>query len=56
VWLAIQAVPHWIWMLERTDSPWYPSARLFRQSGRGNWSEVFGRMAEVLMEQGVAGE
>jgi hypothetical protein len=35
VWLAIQHVPHWTWMLDRADSPWYPSLRLFRSLGFG---------------------
>jgi tetratricopeptide (TPR) repeat protein len=48
VWLALQAVPHWVWMLERDDSPWYPSVRLFRQRERGQWDEVFRRMAAAL--------
>jgi tetratricopeptide (TPR) repeat protein len=48
VWLALQAVPHWVWMLERDDSPWYPSVRLFRQAERGQWDEVFRRMAAAL--------
>jgi tetratricopeptide (TPR) repeat protein len=51
VWLALQAVPHWVWMLERDDSPWYPSARLFRQAERGQWDEVFTRMAAALAER-----
>ena len=48
VWLALQAVPHWVWMLEREDTPWYPEMRLFRQSSRGDWREVFERMAAKL--------
>ena len=35
-------------MLEREDSPWYPSMRLFRQSRLGDWSDVFERMAAEL--------
>lgn len=45
VWIALQAVPDWRWMLERADSPWYPTARLFRQTHGGNWGEVFPRIA-----------
>lgn len=40
-WLALKHVPDWRWLLERTDSPWYPSMRLFRQSRRGDWEGVF---------------
>ena len=48
VWLALQAVPYWVWMLDRADSPWYPSMRLFRQARGGAWSEVFERMGAEL--------
>ena len=48
VWVALQAVPDFRWLLERVDSPWYPSMRLFRQSRRGDWQEVFERMAREL--------
>ena len=39
-WVLLQRNPDWRWMLARDDSPWYPSARLFRQTQRGNWSTV----------------
>jgi tetratricopeptide (TPR) repeat protein len=48
VWAAITFAPHWPWMLGREDSPWYPSMRLFRQKQRGDWGEVFRRMAREL--------
>lgn len=48
VWALLKHVPHWPWMLDREDSPWYPSARLFRQRERGNWVEVLEGMAELL--------
>jgi len=35
-------------LLERSDSPWYPTARLFRQREAGNWPEVFGRVTQEL--------
>jgi len=47
-WVMLPFVPDWRWLLERTDTPWYPSVRLFRQSARGNWGDVVRRMAEVL--------
>ena len=40
-WIALKRVPHWVWMLNRDDSPWYPTVRLFRQSERDNWQAVF---------------
>lgn len=49
-WIALKRVPEWRWMLDRRDSPWYPMARLFRQSAPGNWSGVFDEMeAELRM-------
>src|SRR5207244_5759964 len=44
VWVALPFAPDWRWLLEREDSPWYPSMRFFRQRQRGNWPEVFQRM------------
>jgi tetratricopeptide (TPR) repeat protein len=54
VWVALQAVPDFRWLLERADSPWYPSMRLFRQSRRGDWQEVFERMARELTSYAAA--
>ena len=51
VWVALKHVPDWRWLLGRTDSPWYPSMRLFRQTEPGNWDSVFGAMREVLDAQ-----
>jgi tetratricopeptide (TPR) repeat protein len=48
VWIALPYVAHWCWLWDRDDSPWYPSARLFRQPERGNWKPVFTRMAQAL--------
>jgi tetratricopeptide (TPR) repeat protein len=48
VWIALMLTPDWRWLLERDDSPWYPSARLFRQTKVGDWPDVFERMAAVL--------
>ena len=55
VWVALQMVPDWRFMLEREDSPWYPTMRLFRQTVRGDWPGVFERIAgslERLVSQG----
>jgi ADP-heptose:LPS heptosyltransferase len=38
VWVLLACVPDWRWMLGRSDSPWYPTARLFRQLARGDWT------------------
>ncbi len=41
IWLALSTNVDWRWQLERTDCPWYPTMRLFRQQRLGDWSEVF---------------
>jgi len=46
VWVALPFSPDWRWLLERDDSPWYPSMRLFRQPQPGQWPAVFERIAE----------
>ncbi|KAF0100346.1 MAG: glycosyltransferase 9 family protein [Rhodospirillaceae bacterium] len=55
VWVALKAAPHWTWMMDRDDSPWYPSARLFRQTSDGDWRDVFERMAAKLTNLGQKG-
>ena len=44
VWTLLKQVPDWRWQMNRPDTPWYPSMRLFRQSRRGDWDGV---IAEV---------
>jgi tetratricopeptide (TPR) repeat protein len=48
VWLALPYRPDWRWLLDREDSPWYPTMRLFRQPQPGQWPAVFERMAKEL--------
>lgn len=48
VWLLLSAVPDWRWMRERSDSPWYPSARLFRQTTFGDWGPVLADVRRAL--------
>jgi hypothetical protein len=50
-WVALPFAPDWRWQLEREDSPWYPTIRLFRQSKPGDWQGVFERMAQSLSEK-----
>ena len=38
VWVLIQYMPDWRWMLNRTDTPWYPTMKLFRQQSPRDWS------------------
>jgi hypothetical protein len=42
--------PDWRWLLDRTDSPWYPSMRLLRQSAVGDWDGPLARLSEELAE------
>lgn len=49
-WIALGYIPDWRWLLERDDSPWYPSVRLFRQPAIGDWASVFRRMQTQLAE------
>lgn len=51
VWVALQHVPDWRWLLDRGDSPWYPTMRLFRQPRPGAWGEVFAAMVRELSNQ-----
>jgi Tfp pilus assembly protein PilF len=48
VWVAISSVGDWRWLVDRDDSPWYPTMRLFRQTTLGDWDGVFRRMTEAL--------
>jgi Flp pilus assembly protein TadD len=51
VWVFLARVPDWRWMLDREDSPWYPTARLFRQDQAGEWGPVVRRLAAALRER-----
>ncbi len=50
IWVALPAVPEWRWLIDRDDTPWYPSMRLFRQPSRGDWEGVFMQMADALLQ------
>lgn len=47
-WLLLPRSPDWRWLLDRDDSPWYPSLRLFRQARAGDWDGVIERVAAEL--------
>lgn len=51
VWVLLAFAPDWRWMLDRTDSPWYPSMRLFRQPQAGDWQSVFQQVKTALAQQ-----
>ena len=48
VWILLPTNPDWRWLLDRRDSPWYPSARLFRQQQTGTWADVIDRVKTEL--------
>jgi ADP-heptose:LPS heptosyltransferase len=48
VWTLLCHTPDWRWQLERADSPWYPTMRLFRQPRPGDWSAVIDEVASEL--------
>jgi tetratricopeptide (TPR) repeat protein len=48
LWVLLPRDPDWRWMVDRDDSPWYPSARLFRQPARGDWNSVLERARDEL--------
>jgi tetratricopeptide (TPR) repeat protein len=50
VWIMLSCAPDWRWLLERSDSPWYPTVRLFRQPSPGDWDTVARRVGEALSE------
>jgi len=47
-WVLLPYSPDWRWMLSRTDSPWYPTVRLFRQPSPGAWEAVFEELFSAL--------
>lgn len=48
-WVALKYIPDWRWLLNRNDSPWYPTMRLFRQTGAGDWTSAFVQMEKELI-------
>ena len=51
VWIMIPKAADWRWMLEREDSPWYPTARLFRQPKPGEWDTVIDKVRAALVQE-----
>ncbi len=49
VWTMLSAMPDWRWLLERFDSPWYPTMRLFRQRRISDWAPVVDEVAAALV-------
>lgn len=48
VWILLAAIQDWRWLLQRDDSPWYPTARLFRQPETGDWDSVIALLMREL--------
>jgi tetratricopeptide (TPR) repeat protein len=52
LYVALPLVPDWRWLIDRDDSPWYPTARLFRQERARDWAGVFARIAAEVRGAG----
>jgi hypothetical protein len=48
VWILNRFESSWRWLLDRADSPWYPTARLFRQPAPGDWDSVIAEVERAL--------
>jgi tetratricopeptide (TPR) repeat protein len=55
VWIMLTKEADWRWMLDRPDSPWYPTARLFRQAVAGDWAAVVAAMKDALADDSRIG-
>ena len=49
-WVLLPHVPDWRWLLDREDSPWYPSIKIYRQPSHGDWDSVMKRIRHDLIE------
>ncbi|MBD0310822.1 MAG: tetratricopeptide repeat protein, partial [Microcoleus sp. T1-bin1] len=54
VWVLLSFAPDWRWLLQREDNPWYPTARLFRQSQPESWQELFEDVQAALSSFAIA--
>jgi tetratricopeptide (TPR) repeat protein len=51
VWIVLPFAGDWRWLLDRADSPWYPTMRIFRQKSPGDWNHVFSELRIALTER-----
>ena len=51
VWTLLPFAPDWRWLLNRDDSPWYPTMRLFRQPSPGDWKSVINQVLKELQKK-----
>jgi citrate lyase beta subunit len=54
VWTLLPKSPDWRWLLDREDSPWYPTMRLFRQDKLGDWTHPVTRAAREIGKMGTS--
>ncbi|WP_323120566.1 tetratricopeptide repeat protein [Burkholderia alba] len=54
LWLMLPYLPDWRWLLDRDDTPWYPAARLVRQTRAGDWHDVLARIGAALPSPAAA--
>ena len=50
-WVMLPFLPDWRWLMDRADTPWYPSLKLFRQPAPGDWRTVLRDVAQALSER-----
>lgn len=50
VWVLLGHSAHWLWLENRSDSPWYPSMKLYRPRAEGDWDHVFDQVSADLMK------
>jgi len=50
-WTLLPFDSDWRWLLDRDDSPWYPTMRLFRQREEGKWEKTLDRMCKILQDE-----
>jgi ADP-heptose:LPS heptosyltransferase len=50
-WVMLPYAPDWRWLLDRTDTPWYPSLRFYRQGPDRSWTPVIAAIADALRAQ-----
>ena len=51
VWVLIAYIPDWRWLIDRDDTPWYPSMRLFRQDKKNDWTGLFNKVEKELADK-----
>ena len=53
IWVLLPFMPDWRWLLERENTPWYPTMRLFRQTDTRNWAEVLQKVRFELEKTNI---